>query len=138
MGPGSNELLAEDGPPFSALEPKVRGAIAGSDHLTSALDEPLRTLTFEPERALAVRFMHWGGGDLDGPRPDHPRRAALELFTTDGPTTSTRCPRHRPRLRRQQSFPVTPRLPMPCDPRQPARLRQARPPRRSWAKSTSS
>ena len=89
MGPGSNELPAEDGAPFSGLKPEVRGAIAGL--LTTylgLLDEPLRTpYLFDPQRAKTVRFMRWGGGDLDGPRAWTilTPRFALELFTTDGP-----------------------------------------------------
>jgi len=89
MGPGSKELPAEDGAPFSSLEPEVRAAITGL--LTTyleLLDEPLRTpYLFDPERAKAVRFMRWGGGDLDRPRAWTilTPRFALELFTTDGP-----------------------------------------------------
>lgn len=89
MGPGSNELPAKDGAPFSGLEPEVRGAVAGL--LTTyleLLDEPLRApYLFDPQRAEAVRFMRWGGSDLDGPRAWTilTPRFALELFTTDGP-----------------------------------------------------
>ena len=89
MGPGSDSLPGEDGVRFADLKPEVREGIAAlmSTYL-ELLDEPLRVpYSFDPQRAGAVRFMRWGGSDLDGPRAWTllTPRFALELFTTDGP-----------------------------------------------------
>lgn len=89
MGPGNRALPAADGVPFADLKPELRASVTGllTTYL-ALLDEPLRSpYAFEPERAAVVRFMRWGGSDLDGARAWTllTPRFALELFTTESP-----------------------------------------------------